>query len=37
MILFHEVFVVLKRFCPDTVWVAPEELVIGEEKRYFQA
>lgn len=36
MVLFHDVFAVLKQLCPLTVMCDPEELMLGEEKKLFR-
>ncbi|OBU01781.1 hypothetical protein VE01_00473 [Pseudogymnoascus verrucosus] len=36
MVLFHDVFAVLKQHCPRTVMCDPEELMLGEERKLFR-
>ncbi|KFY04085.1 hypothetical protein O988_01006, partial [Pseudogymnoascus sp. VKM F-3808] len=36
MVLFHDVFAVLKQHCPHTVMCDPEELMLGEERKLFR-
>lgn len=36
MVLFHDVFAVLKQYCPRTVMCDPEELMLGEERKLFR-
>ena len=36
MVLFHDVFAVLKQLCPRTVMCDPEELMLGEERKLFR-
>ncbi|OBT67905.1 hypothetical protein VE03_02435 [Pseudogymnoascus sp. 23342-1-I1] len=36
MVLFHDVFAVLKQHCPRTIMCDPEELILGEERKLFR-
>jgi hypothetical protein len=36
MVLFHDVFAVLKQLCPLTIMCDPEELMLGEERKLFR-
>lgn len=36
MVLFHDVFAVLKQHCPRTIMCDPEELMLGEERKLFR-